>query len=112
VRFGRDGRSHSQSSIKTFAPWHWASPARSPRQWAGRWKMAAVYCQAVLSHDQRIALDGTPAETVDAGAKDLAAKQLARLAARNAAKKAAAPSMAKPKPSTDRVRATPLRRHT
>ena len=29
-----------------------------------RWKMAAVYCQAVLSHDQRIALDGTPAETV------------------------------------------------
>jgi sRNA-binding protein len=75
-----------------------------------RWKMAAVYCQAVLSHDQRIG--GTPAETVDAGAKDLAAKQLARLAARNAAKKAAAPSMAKPKPPTDRVRATPLRRRT
>ena len=78
------------------------------------WKMAAVYCQAVLSHDQRIALDGTPAETVDAEAKDLAAKQLARLAARNAAKKAAAHSMAKPKPKppTDRVRATPLRRRT
>jgi len=74
--------------------------------------MAAVYCRAVLSHDQRIALDRTPAETVDAGAKDLAAKQLARLAARNAAKKAAAPSMAKPKPPTDRVRATPLRRRT
>jgi hypothetical protein len=35
----------------------------------GRWKMAAVYCQAVFSHDQRIALDGTPAETVDAEAK-------------------------------------------
>ena len=51
----------------------------------GRWKMAAVYCQAVLSHDQRIALDGAPAETVDAEAKDLAAKQLAKLAARNAA---------------------------
>jgi hypothetical protein len=33
----------------------------------GRWKMAAVYCQAVLSHDQRIALDGTPAETVPPG---------------------------------------------
>jgi hypothetical protein len=27
-----------------------------------------------LAHDQRIALDGTPAETVDAEAKDLAAK--------------------------------------
>jgi sRNA-binding protein len=75
-----------------------------------RWKMAAVYCQAVLSHDQRIALDGTPAETVDAGAKDLAAKRLARFAARNAAKKAAAPFMAKP--PTDRVHATPLRRRT
>ena len=32
-----------------------------------RWKMAPVYCQAVLSHDQRITLDGTLAETVDAG---------------------------------------------
>jgi hypothetical protein len=31
----------------------------------GRWKMAAVYCQAVLRHDQRIALDGSPAETVE-----------------------------------------------
>jgi hypothetical protein len=51
-----------------------------------RWKMAAVYCQAVLSHNQRIALDGTPAETVDAEAKDLAAKQLACLAARKASK--------------------------
>ena len=51
-----------------------------------RWKMAAVYCQAVLSHNQRIALDGPPAETVDAEAKDLAAKQLARLAARKASK--------------------------
>jgi sRNA-binding protein len=43
----------------------------------------------VLCHDQRIALDGAPAETVDPEAKDLAAKQLARLAARTAAKKAA-----------------------
>ena len=41
--------------------------------------MAAVYCQAVLCHDQRIALDGALAETVDAEAKDLAAKQLACL---------------------------------
>jgi sRNA-binding protein len=69
----------------------------------GRWKMAAVYCQAVLSHGQRIALDGTPAETVDAEAKDLAAKRLAQLAARKAAKKAAdgaAPAVVKPKPAS------------
>jgi sRNA-binding protein len=94
----------------------------------GRWKMAAVYCQAVLCYDQRIALDGAPAETVDAEAKDLAAKQLAKLAARNAAKKAAeaaAPAVVKPKPAPgpptevppetpeqlrDRVRAALLRR--
>jgi sRNA-binding protein len=55
----------------------------------GGWKMAPVYCQAVLRHDQRVALDGAPAETVDAQAKDLAAKQLARLAARQTVKKAA-----------------------
>ena len=71
----------------------------------GRWKMAAVYCQAVLSHDQRIALDGTPAETVDAEAKDLAAKQLAKLAERKAAKKVAKPAapaaVLKPKPCPD-----------
>jgi sRNA-binding protein len=68
----------------------------------GRWKMAAGCCQAVLSHDQRIALDGSPAETVDAEAKELATKQLAQLAARKAAKKAAeaaAPAVAKPKPT-------------
>jgi len=91
----------------------------------GRWKMAAVYCQAVLSHDQRIALDGAPAETVDAEAKDLAAKQLANLAARKAkkAEEAAPPAVVKPKhasapaPPTetpeqlrDRVRAALLRR--
>jgi len=90
----------------------------------GRWKMAAVYCQAVLSHDQRIPLDGAPAETVDAEAKDLAAKQLAKLAARKAAKKVAKPASqaVKPKPAPvpptempeqlrDRVRAALLRRH-
>jgi sRNA-binding protein len=87
----------------------------------GRWKMASVYCQAVLCHDQRIALDGTPAETVDAEAKDLAAKQLATLAARKAAKKVAKPAAVKPKPAPaaptetpeqlrDRVRAALLRR--
>jgi sRNA-binding protein len=86
------------------------------------WKMAPVYCQAVLSHDQRIALDGTPAEPVDAEAKDLAAKQLAKLAARKAAKQtAAAKAKPKPKPAPttekstqlrDRVRAGLLRRRT
>ena len=66
----------------------------------GRWKMAAVYCQAVLCYDQRIALDGSPAETVDAEAKDLATKQLAQLAARKAKKaaEAAAPAV-KPAPA-------------
>jgi sRNA-binding protein len=53
------------------------------------WKMTAAYCQAILRHDQRIALDGAPAEPVGAEAKDMAAKQLARLAARKAATKAA-----------------------
>ena len=87
--------------------------------------MAEVYCQAVLCHDQRIALDGSPAETVDAEAKDLAAKQLARLAARKAKKaaEAAAPAVVKPKSAPaptaptktpeqlrDRVRAALLRR--
>jgi sRNA-binding protein len=83
----------------------------------GRWKMAAVYCQAVLSHDQRIALDGAPAEPVDAEAKDLAAKQLAKLAARKAAKKGARPPAPAPTslPETPeqlrtRVRAALLRR--
>jgi sRNA-binding protein len=63
----------------------------------GRWKMADVYCQAVLCHDQRFALDGASAETVDPEAKDLATKQLAQLRARKAAKKAAEAAVAKPK---------------
>jgi sRNA-binding protein len=54
-----------------------------------RWKMAPVYCQAILCYDQRIALDGSSAEMVEAKAKDLATKHLARLAAGTAAKKAA-----------------------
>ena len=68
----------------------------------GSWKMTPVYCRAVLSYDQRIALDGAPAEVVDAEAKDLATKRLAQLATRKAAKKAtnaAAPAMVKPKPA-------------
>ena len=53
------------------------------------WKMAPLYCQAVLCHDQRIALDGSPAEMVEPKAKDLATKHLARRAASTTAKKAA-----------------------
>src|SRR5271170_2896602 len=66
-----------------------------------RWKMSAVYCHAVLSCDQRIGLDGSPAEMVDAEAKELATRQMAQLEARKAAKKAAetaAAAVAKPKP--------------
>ena len=55
------------------------------------WKMAPFYCRAVLSHDQRITLDGDLAETVDAAAKELAAKVLA--------KKVAAKPPTKSKPS-------------
>jgi sRNA-binding protein len=75
-----------------------------------RWKMAAVYCQAVLSRDQRIGLDGSPAERVDAEAKDLATKQLAQLEARKAAKKAAetaAAAVVKPKVAHTRPTETP-----
>jgi sRNA-binding protein len=81
-----------------------------------RWKMAPGYCRAVLTHDQRITLDGTPAEVVDAEAKELAKKQLARLEARKAAKAAKpkpmappAPPPEPPKPSRDQVRAGLLR---
>ena len=87
--------------------------------------MAAAYCRAVLSHDQRITLDGAPAEPVDVKAKDLATKRLAQIAARKAAKALtsaqSAPAVVKPKPTQarpietaeqlrDRVRAGLLRR--
>jgi sRNA-binding protein len=89
-----------------------------------RWKMAPLYCQAVLNHHQRIALDGSPAEMVEAKARDLATKHLARRAAGTTAKKAAksaAPTVVKskpasasppeaPKPLRDLVRASLLRR--
>jgi sRNA-binding protein len=52
------------------------------------WKMASVYCQAVLRYAQRIGLDCSPAESVDVEAKDLATKRLAELTARESAKKA------------------------
>jgi sRNA-binding protein len=88
------------------------------------WKMAPVYCQAVVNHDQRIGLDGAPVEAVDAGAKDLAARRLAQLAARKAVKKAAkrtapavmtptpvpAPATETPEQLRARVRASLLRR--
>jgi sRNA-binding protein len=88
------------------------------------WKMAPVYCQAILSYDQRITLDGAPAEPVETKAKDLAAKRLAEVTAREAAKretKAAASGLVKPTlaptppPETPeqlraRVRASLLRR--
>jgi sRNA-binding protein len=94
----------------------------------GRWKMAPLYCQAVLFHDQRIALDGSSAEMVEPKAKDLATKHLARRAASTTAKKAAksaaptavkskrasappsAPPPETPKQLRDRVRASLLRR--
>ena len=85
-----------------------------------RWKRAPVYCQAVLWHPQRVGLDGSPAEMVEAKAKDLAAKHLARRAAGTAAKKAAksaAPAAVKSQPASapphqlrDLVRASLLRR--
>jgi sRNA-binding protein len=83
-----------------------------------RWKMGPVYCQAVIRCDHRIALDGTPAELVDAEAKDKATKQLAKLAARKAAKKAAETSPPPPPPPEppkllrDQVRAGLLRRRS
>lgn len=75
-----------------------------------RWKMAPVYCRAILRYDHRIALDGSRAEMVNAKAKDLATKHLARLAAGTAAKKAAktgAPDVMKPKPASARPTDTP-----
>jgi sRNA-binding protein len=86
------------------------------------WKMAPVYCEAILCNDQRVALDGSPAEAIDAEAKELATKRLARLAAREAAK-VAKPAIVKPEPAPaprtvmakqlrGRVRASLLRRST
>ena len=72
------------------------------------WKMTPAYCRAVLSHDQRIALDGALAEPVDANAKDLAAKRLPQIAAK-AAKKAAVMAKPKPKPAAQLAAPPPLR---
>jgi sRNA-binding protein len=80
----------------------------------GHWKMLPAYCEAVLRYDQRIALDGTPAEPIDAQAKDLATRRLAQLAARKTTKnaaKASEPATAKPEavasPATERPPETP-----
>jgi hypothetical protein len=85
----------------------------------GHWKLSPVYCEAVLRHDQRIALDGATAEAVDAKAKDLAAQRLAQLAARNVAKASGVKPKPVPVPPTEtpeqlraRVRASLLRRST
>jgi hypothetical protein len=59
-----------------------------------------------LQHGRGAHLDGTPAEPVDDEAKELATKQLAKLAARNAAKQTAA-AKAKPKPKPVSVPETP-----
>jgi sRNA-binding protein len=87
------------------------------------WKMAPAYCQAVLRYDQRIGLDGSPAEPVDVNSRDLAAKRLAELAARKTAKAAqrtvapaaakkpvSAPPLETPEQLRARVRASLLRR--
>ena len=73
-----------------------------------RWKMAPMYCQAVLCHHQRIALDGSPAEVVEAKARGLAAKHLARRAGTIAkAVKSAVPTEMKSKPTTAPPHAPP-----
>src|SRR5262249_52156718 len=94
---GRNGRWRFHSG--TLARWRWApGQIAEAMGWSipytigvlTYWKVAPFYCQAVLSHGQRITLDGAPAEPVDAEAKELATRQLAKLAARNAAKQAVA----------------------
>jgi sRNA-binding protein len=74
-----------------------------------RWKMAAAYCKAVLAHEHRVALEGSTAEAIDAQAKDLATKQLARLAERETAKGATKSPVAAPvKPNpAERLPETP-----
>jgi sRNA-binding protein len=80
------------------------------------WKMEPVYCRAILAYDQRIALDGSPAEVVEIKARDLATKHLAQIAKGKRAKKSAKAIVApKPLPPTPeqlraRVRSSLLRR--
>jgi sRNA-binding protein len=69
------------------------------------WKMTPAYCQAVLSHDLRIALDGAPAEAVDANSRELASKRLAELAARSPAQASPKPAQARPAETPEQLRA-------
>jgi hypothetical protein len=88
----------SPSGLRTFARWRSAPQVKSLRRRTGRfrirsvcwprWKMSPAYCKSVLAHEHRIGLDGSTAEPIDTKAKDLAAKQLERLAARETAKAA------------------------
>jgi len=71
----------------------------------GRWKLTAVYCQAVLRDNQRIALDGSPAEPVEPEAKAMARKRPATLAARKASQ--AAKKAAKVGPAAAAVKEVP-----
>jgi sRNA-binding protein len=50
---------------------------------------SCIVCRAVLNHQQRIALDGSPAEMVEAEARDLAIKHLARRAAESSRRRVA-----------------------
>jgi sRNA-binding protein len=88
------------STREIAAEMSWSLPYTLGVLWS--WKMAPVYCEAVIRYDQRITLDGAPAEPVEAQAKDMASKRLAQLAARKAAKKAAkaaaAPTLVAPEP--------------
>jgi sRNA-binding protein len=76
------------------------------------WKMAPSYYEAVLCYAQRVALDGSPAETIDAVARELATKRLARLTAREIVKPKSdtVPPTATPQQLRARVRASLLRR--
>jgi len=86
----------------------------------GGWKSTAAYCRAVLAHDRRIALDGSPAEPVEPRARALAARQLANFTTREAKRTANAAQPPKPVPQSKpapskealraRVRAALLRR--
>jgi hypothetical protein len=73
----------------------------------GHWKMAPAYCEAVQRCDQRNNLDGTPAEPIDAQAKDLATKRPAQLVARKTAKSPAKAPEPAVTPPTERPRDTP-----
>ena len=55
------------------------------------WKMRAAYCRAVLQHEERVNLDGSPSgQLIDDEARALATKQLAAIKARGARRDAAA----------------------